>query len=97
MIETLIDCANALGELLPRDHPYRMIVERANRIIEGYDLSIEKDAQRWRKVRDILTRDPCAHMGVQERVVYRLLRYHYDGLCMSTLDAAVDRSLEEEK
>ncbi|MEW5891341.1 MAG: hypothetical protein AB1768_20450 [Pseudomonadota bacterium] len=37
LIGTLRDCANALGELLPRDHPYRKIVEQANRLLELHD------------------------------------------------------------
>lgn len=37
LIETLRDCANALGELLPRDHAYRKIVEQANRLLDRHD------------------------------------------------------------
>jgi len=39
LIETLRDCANALGELLPRDHAYRKIVEQANRLLDRHDQS----------------------------------------------------------
>ncbi len=39
-VETLRDCANALGEILPRDHPYRKIVERANRLLDRHDARI---------------------------------------------------------
>lgn len=38
-IETLRDCANALGELLPRDHSSRKIIEKANRLIDRHDHS----------------------------------------------------------
>lgn len=37
LIETLRDCANALGELLPSDHAYRKIVEQANRLLDRHD------------------------------------------------------------
>lgn len=39
LIETLRDCANALGELLPRDHAHRKLVERANRLLDRHDQS----------------------------------------------------------
>lgn len=39
LIETLRDCANALGELLPRDHAYRKIVDQANRLLDRHDQS----------------------------------------------------------
>lgn len=39
LIETLRDCANALGELLPRDHAYRKIVDKANRLLDRHDQS----------------------------------------------------------
>jgi hypothetical protein len=34
----LRDCANALGELLPREHAYRRILEQANRLLDRHDL-----------------------------------------------------------
>ena len=37
LIETLRDCANALGELLPRDHAYRSALDRANRLLNSHD------------------------------------------------------------
>lgn len=37
LIETLRDCTNALGEILPRDHAYRKILERANRLLDRHD------------------------------------------------------------
>lgn len=37
LIETLRDCANALGELLPRDHAYRSVLDRANRLLDRHD------------------------------------------------------------
>ncbi|NCC41662.1 MAG: hypothetical protein EOM21_20055 [Gammaproteobacteria bacterium] len=37
LIDTLRDCANALGEILPRDHTYRKIVDRANRRLDRHD------------------------------------------------------------
>ena len=39
LIETLHDCANALGELLPRNHAYRKIVDKANRLLDRHDQS----------------------------------------------------------
>jgi hypothetical protein len=39
LIDTLRDCANALGELLPRDHVYRKLVDRANRLLDRHDQS----------------------------------------------------------
>lgn len=39
LIETLRDCANALGELLPRDHAYRKIIDKANRLLDRHDQS----------------------------------------------------------
>lgn len=39
LIETLRDCANALGEVLPRAHAYRKIVEQANRLLDQHDHS----------------------------------------------------------
>lgn len=42
MIETLRDCANALGELLPHDHAYRKIVEQANRLLDRHDEASNK-------------------------------------------------------
>ncbi|MGC8703670.1 MAG: hypothetical protein ACP5RV_12190 [Thiomonas sp.] len=39
LIETLRDCANALGELLPREHAYRKIVDQANRLLDRHDQS----------------------------------------------------------
>lgn len=41
LIETLRDCANALGELLPRDHAYRKIVDQANRLLGRHDQASE--------------------------------------------------------
>lgn len=41
-IETLRDCANALGEILPRDHAYRKIVERANLLLDRHDQASEE-------------------------------------------------------
>lgn len=37
LINTLRDCANALGELLSSDHAYRKLVERANRVLDLHD------------------------------------------------------------
>ena len=42
LIETLRDCANALGELLPRDHAYRKIVDQANRLLDRHDQASEE-------------------------------------------------------
>ena len=39
IIETLRDCANALDELLPRDHAYRKIVEQAIGLLDRHDPS----------------------------------------------------------
>ena len=39
IINNLRDCANALGELLPREHSYRKIVERANRLLDLHEQS----------------------------------------------------------
>ena len=39
LIETLRDCANALGELLSREHAYRKIVDQANRLLDRHDQS----------------------------------------------------------
>lgn len=40
LVETLRDCANALGELLPREHAYRRLLERANRLLDRHDLML---------------------------------------------------------
>jgi 5-formyltetrahydrofolate cyclo-ligase len=42
LIETLRDCANALGELLPREHAYRRLMERANRLLDRHDQASEE-------------------------------------------------------
>lgn len=42
LIETLRDCANAFGEILPRDHAYRKIVERANLLLDRHDQASEE-------------------------------------------------------
>jgi len=39
LVDTLRDCANALGELLPRDHAHRKLVDQANRLLDRYDQS----------------------------------------------------------
>lgn len=39
LIETLRDCADALSEILPRDHAYRKIVEQANRLLDRHERS----------------------------------------------------------
>jgi len=39
LIETLRDCANALGELLPHDHAHRKVVDQANRLLDRHDQS----------------------------------------------------------
>ena len=54
LIETLRDCANALGELLPRDHAYRKIVDQANRLLDRHDFarSYERFAEKHANVHD---------------------------------------------
>ncbi len=56
LIETLRDCANALGEMLPRDHAYRKIVEQANRLLDRHDQSSseQKAAYALRSLMDAL-------------------------------------------
>jgi hypothetical protein len=39
LIDALRDCANTLGELLPRDHVYRKLVKQANRLLDRHDQS----------------------------------------------------------
>jgi len=50
LIETLRDCANALGELLPRDHAYRKIVDQANRLLDRHGSSVGRATSHIEKV-----------------------------------------------
>lgn len=56
LIDTLRDCANALGEILPRDHAYRKFVERANRLLDRHDQSSseQRAADALRRLMDVL-------------------------------------------
>ena len=56
LIDTLRDCANALGELLPRDHAHRKLVDQANRLLDRHDQSSpeQRAADALRRLMDAL-------------------------------------------
>lgn len=68
-IETLRDCANALGDLLPHDHAYRSVLDRANRILDRYDLasSEQRTNDALRNLISVLPSDTQTSMMVFRR------------------------------
>jgi hypothetical protein len=56
LIDALRDCANALGELLPRDHAHRKLVDQANRLLDRHDQSSseQRTADALRRLMDAL-------------------------------------------
>jgi hypothetical protein len=56
LIDTLRDCANALGELLPRDHVHRKLVDQANHLLDRHDQSSseQRAADALRRLMDAL-------------------------------------------
>lgn len=75
LIETLRDCANELGELLPRNHAYRKIVDKANRLLHRHDQSSteQRAADALRDLMDALPAGTQTSMTVFKRVALYVL------------------------
>jgi len=81
LIETLRDCANALGELLPREHAYRRLMERANRLLDRHDQASE-DQRAADALRDLMDALPA---GTQTSMT--VFRPEVDGQKAGTVKA----------
>lgn len=80
LIETLRDCANALGELLPHDHAYRKIVVQANRLLDRRDQA-SPEQRAADALRDLLKARPS---GTQTSV--RTFRPKGNGQSIGTVE-----------
>lgn len=81
LIETLRDCANALGELLPRDHAYRKIIDKANRLLDRHEHSHRSSEpltdDEIRKLWDSHTIEVYGKIGINPVVFARYLERAY--------------------